>query len=203
MISRVLLLAAATAALSGVVSADQVTLSPTDDADVFMDVPDENRGANEHFQTGCIMNDYFRNVLIRFDLSPYAGAGVNSATMRLYVFYAYGDFPTDELRIARNDTDWDELTVTWNNKPGLAESAGIDAPSEYGWWEVDVTDWVQDIVDGVSPNLGFQIYQDDSDYAGFAMRSKEHSTETPELVLDYSPAGLPSMTFGSIKALFR
>ncbi len=187
---------------AGIANADSVTLNPTDDADVWQDMPGTNRGSQQSFQVGSISSGDWRNTLIKFDLSAYSGAIVNSAVLRLWVFASFGDFPTDEIHIARNNADWDELTVTWNNKPGFAEITPIIAPSIYDWWEIDVTDWVQNIVDGTDPNYGFQIYQDDKDYAGFSMRTKE-GTIDPELVLDYTPAALQATTFGRIKTLFN
>ncbi len=181
--------------------ADQETLYPTDDADVWEYIPDSNRGTEQSFQVACCGAGYWRNSLIKFDLSSYSGATVNSATLRLWVYSSFGDFPTDNIFISRNDADWDELAVTWNNKPGMIEHGSITAPSAYDWWEIDISYQVQDILDGTNPNYGFQIYQDDTDYAGFSMRTKE-STIDPELVLDYTPAALQSTTFGRIKSLF-
>lgn len=188
---------------ASVAIADQDTLYPTDDADVWQGSPHLNRGTEQSFQVGCISSSFWRNALIKFDLSTYSGAIINNATIRLRVFASWGNFPTDDILIATNDTDWDELTVTWNNKPGFAEVSPITAPSIlFEWWEIDVTGWVQDIVDGTDPNYGFQIFQDDTDYAGFSMRTKE-GTADPELVLEYVPASLESATFGRIKSLFN
>ncbi|MFO8182592.1 MAG: DNRLRE domain-containing protein [Candidatus Aegiribacteria sp.] len=182
--------------------ADQVTLYPSDDADVWQGSPDVNRGAEQSFQVGYDGSGFWRNALIKFDVTGISGTVINSATLRLRLINSWGDFPTDEIYIARNSSDWEEMTVTWNNKPGFAESMPIAAPSVIDWWEIDVTEWIQDIVDGTDPNYGFQIYQADTDYAGFSMRTKEGVFD-PELVVNYSPADLQSTTFGSIKALLR
>lgn len=135
-------------------------------------------------------------------MSAISGATVNSAVIRLMVFASWGPFPTIEIYIARNDSDWDEMTVTWNNKPSFAEYAAVVAPSSYDWWEIDVTSWVQDMVNGTLPNYGFYILKNDMNYAGFSMRTRE-GVQPPELVVDYTPVGLQNSTFGSIKALFR
>ena len=190
------------AVFAGAAIADQVTLYPTDDAAVWIYTPDTNKGTEQSMDVGCDISGNWRNSLIKFDLSSYSGATINNATIRLWVFYSWGDFPTDQIFIARNNADWDELTVTWNNSPGFAESSSITAPSTLGWWEIDLSNWIQDIVDGTDPNYGFQIYQDDTDYAGFAMRTKE-GTVDPELVMDYTPSALEATTFGRIKTLFN
>ncbi|MCD4846870.1 MAG: DNRLRE domain-containing protein [Candidatus Aegiribacteria sp.] len=202
MLKKTLLTVFVLVIFASITIADSTTLYPTDDADVWQDTPDSNRGTEQNFQVGCISTEDWRNVLIKFDLSAYSGLTINNATIRLMVFSSYGDFPTDNIFIARNIADWDELIVTWNNKPGFAEYTAITAPSILDWWEIDVTGWVQNIVDGTDPNYGFQIYQDDTDYAGFAMRTKE-GTIPPELVLDYEPVSLEHTTFGRIKSLFN
>ncbi|MFO7949322.1 MAG: DNRLRE domain-containing protein [Candidatus Fermentibacteraceae bacterium] len=183
--------------------AEQVTLYPSDDADVWEYSPDDNRGDKQYFQVGCGGSGFRRNSLIKFDVSSISGAVVNSATIRLMVVQSWGDFPTDELYLALHNDDWEEMTVTWNNRPAYADTMPIAAPSEeFEWWEIDVTDWIQSMAYGIDPNYGFQIYQSDTDYAGFGMRTKE-GTVPPELVVDYSQNSFQAATFAGIKALFR
>ncbi len=201
MLKKIVLTVFILVTFSSIAIADQDTLYPSDDADIWQYVPDTNRGTELGFQVGCGGSGYYRNSLIKFDLSAYSGATVNSATIRLWVFGSFGDFPTDNIYITRNNADWDELIVTWNNRPGFSVKTLITAPSTYDWWEIDVTDWVQDFVDGTEPNYGFQILQNDTDYAIFNMGTKE-GTIDPELVLDYTPAALQATTFGRIKSLF-
>lgn len=187
---------------SAVAAAETDTFISSADADIWEYTPDTNRGSEQYFQVGCCGSGFWRNSLVEFDLVPISGATVHSAVIRLMVVDAWGDFPTDEIFIARNGSAWDEMTVTWNSQPGMAETEPIGAPSSYGWWEIDVTPWVQDMVFGILPNHGFHIFQNDKDYAGFTMRTRE-GTESPELVVDYTPVNLQNTTFGSIKALFR
>ena len=172
------------------------------DADIWEYTPDDNRGDEQYFQVGCGGAGYWRNSLVRFDLAPISGATVNSAVLRLMVVDYWGDFPTDEVFIARNADYWEEMTVTWNNRPNIAEVDPIPAPGICDWWEIDVTAWVQGMADGTLDNYGFQIYQNDTDYAGFTMRSREMS-DPPELFVDYTPMDLQNETFASIKALYR
>lgn len=183
-------------------AAETDTFISTADADIWEYTPDTNRGDSQYFQVGCCGSGFWRNSLVEFNLVPISGATVHSAIIRLMVVDSWGDFPTDEIFIARNGSGWDEMTVTWNNRPAMAETEPIGAPSSTGWWEIDVTPWVQDMVFGILPNHGFHIYQNDTDYAGFTMRTRDGSA-APELVVDYTPMALQNSTFGSIKALFR
>ena len=83
--------------LSAAVSiAEPATLYPTDDADVWQFQPDSCLGSAQSFQVGFFAQ-YRRNSLIKFDLTPYFGETVNSATLRLYVLSSYGEFPADGI----------------------------------------------------------------------------------------------------------
>jgi hypothetical protein len=186
-------------------SADTVSLPPTDDACVSEISPTSNYGGLSYLLVGyTALRGGRLNTLIKFDLSGYADATINSAYIRLRVYNSWGDFPTDEIYVVRNDADWDEDTVTWDNKPGFdGPSLGLPAPGELDWWEVYVTDFVQGIVDGTYDNYGFQIYKNDPDFAGFYMYSKESIAFNPTLELDYTPTAVESASLGRVKAAFK
>jgi len=201
MLKKIVLTVFVLVIFTSIAIADSAILYPTDDADVWQDTPADNRGTEQYFQVGCISSGDLRLSLIKFDLSSYSGVTVNDATIRLMVFSSWSTFPTDGIYICRNDADWDELSVTWHNKPNVAAFTPLTAPSILDWWEINVTGWVQNIVDGTDPNYGFQIIQVSGDYEGFTLRTKE-GTISPELVLEYVPVSLENTTFGRIKSLF-
>ena len=180
--------------------ADSASLLPTDDSYVMEYNPVDNFGSESKFVVGY--QNGWVNSLMKFDLSPYSGATINDAYIRLYVFSHGGAFPTDEIRITMNNADWDESTVTWSNKPGFNGSIDLVAPGIIGWWDVYVTDWVQAIVDGTEPNYGFQVYKNDTDNDYFFIYSKESSTNRPRLEIDYTLSDLQPATLGSIKRMF-
>jgi len=201
-VKTIIILAAGMAVLSIVVSADTDSLYPTDDTYVYEATPTYNYGIDPDFLVGYGGSGWL-NTLLKFDLVPYTDATINSAYLRLYVYYHAGDFPTDQIRITKNDADWDEGNVTWNDKPGFNGTINLSAPGVYGWWEVYVTTWVQDMVNGTTPNYGFQIYKGNTSTAHFYMYSKENSTNRPTLVLDYTPSAIECAALGVIKAAFR
>ncbi len=180
--------------------ADSASLLPTDDSYVMEFDPAYNFGSETKFVVGYQYG--WVNALMKFDLSPYSGATINDAYIRLYVFSHGGAFPTDEIRITMNNADWDESTVTWNNKPGFNGRIDLVAPGINGWWDIYVTDWVQAIVDGTEPDYGFQVYKGDTDNDYFFIYSKESSTNRPRLEIDFSSSDLQPATLGSIKRMF-
>jgi hypothetical protein len=191
-------------------SADTVTLPVTEDSYVFEGLPDENNGYGPLLVIGYYNSPFggYYFSLVTFDgLSSYSGVTINDANLRLYVDGSQGVFPPNQVQIARNTTDWDEDTVTWNNKPGRSDHANIPAPSSYGWWDIDVTTYVQNWVDGTHNNYGFTITgSNGTDTTYFFPLTKEcgNPNEYPELVIVYTPpATIESSSLGNIKAAFK
>jgi len=184
----------------GFVIADIVDLAPTDDAHVWLYEPNSNVGYSTNLTVGYISG--WANTLMKFDLSAYAGATINSAVIRIYVWDLWGTVPTDQIYIGWNLADWDESTVTWNNNPNFNQFALLTAPSAIGWWEIDVTDLVQLFANGTYPNYGFQIYKATPVEDSIYMKSKENAGDNPYLHIDYTPMHLENTTFGAIKAMF-
>ncbi len=201
-ITKITVLAIAGAVfMSAVASADTVTLNPTDDAYVWGFNPDVNYGNGDFLFNGA--NPGLTGLiytLLKFDLSAYSGASINSADLRLYVDGSSGGWPPNFIFISINDADWSENSVTWNNFPGRLETTEISPPTLYDWWVTDVTSMVQDFVDGTYDNYGFQLWRVEAFFTIFAICSKENGSNQPELVLDFLPSDLESSTWAGIKA---
>lgn len=187
---------------------DIATEYPDNDARIFEGQPDTNFGTMSSLSIGWRTdpNVLHANSLLKFDLSAYAGENINSATLRLYVYGYYVEMP-DDIFIALNDSDWQEGTVTWNTKPDYFDETDISdsVPYSYGvWWEIDVADYVQYLVDGTYQNYGFQLYQNDEEYHCAETSSKEHTNQNaPELVLDYGSSAIETASLGEVKAVFK
>ena len=188
--------------ITPVVSADTVEITPTDDAYVHSGSPSQNFGNEIILAIGSSVSGYY-NTFIKFDLSSFSGATIQQANLRFFSSYSWGTFPTDSILITRNAADWSEGTITWNNKPGYLEPTPISSPSSIGWWTIDVTGWVQDMVDGTDPNFGFRVYRNGTVLDGFYMHSKENTDNRPELQIQYTPSTLQSMSWSRIKSVFE
>lgn len=175
------------------VSGQAAGYTVTDDATV-----DEiNKGTNNGSFYGVIvrcmnLNPGELDALLRFDVNCIpAGATVKSATLGLYYFHNNDDPAAGrQLNVYHITKAWDEGTVTWDNRPSynatVIDSAYV--PGSYGWMTWDVTNSVQEFVDGTKTNYGWQVM--DVETSGNSMiyfYSKEYGTDPnkrPYLQLD-------------------
>ena len=176
---------------------------PTDDTYVKKEDPGGTRGDREYM---VIRNEfgapwdpfkptgYQIDGLIKFDVSSVPlCATIVSATLNLYYYeYQHTDPNIDgrNLKLYRVWSDWDEDTVTWNTRPvNQVLTASADLPSLYNWMSWDVTDDVQNFIDGTEPNYGWKIHDWDPWEDGFIptifFRTKEYGSNIPYLEIEY------------------
>lgn len=191
--------------------------TPTDDTYVDMRCTDCNNGSGESM---TVMNRYGhpthpenwqKDTLVRFDLSSIPpGSEITSATLYLYYYHYHDNNPAGRnLTCYRITGDWDEMTVTWDTQPGhhteVTDSATV--PGYYTWMDWDVTGDVQDFVDEVQMNYGWQI-KDEVPWEWYDIprtyyRTKEFGDFIPYLEVTCEATPTRSCTWGSIRGLFR
>lgn len=117
---------------------------------------------------------------IRFDVG--AVGSIAKATLR---FYCNND-SRDSFDVFVTAVNWDEKTVTWNNKPAAngAAVASAGASSKNKWVEVDVTSAVR-----ASASVSFALLPRSTD--AFAANSMNADANQPILVLETSTAAPP------------
>ena len=146
-------------------SADEIILTPVKDAYICDCLPDTtNPGEGSNFLHQGDFITCITDSLIAWDLSSIpAEAAINDATLRLYAKSFYGA-PSGDLTYFPITEDWDENTVTPNNKPGYDGGNKITAsyPSVGTWLEADITSFVQDWNDGTIPNYGLFCSSEDA-----------------------------------------
>ncbi|MCP4230015.1 MAG: DNRLRE domain-containing protein [bacterium] len=189
--------------LSTVTLADTATVYPTDDAAVTQNNPDNNYGSYYLTDVGET-SGFKRNSFFKFDLSAYSGVTLNFANCYLYICDYENEFPPDQTWIARNTSDWDEDTLTWNNRPGY--TGWYTWTPNMGWWVIAMRDWAQGWIDGTYHSYGFQIGANIPGAATvwFSVYTKEWTGETydPYLHLGW-PTPVESTSLGEIKAAFK
>jgi len=192
-------------ALSMAANASQVILNPSQDTFIWSYAPGSNYGGLDYLVIGC-QNGWWLDSLMQFDLSSYSGVVVESAYLRLYVYSSEGPFPPTGIFIGRVAASWDEMTVTWNNKPGAADCTYIAGPGSVdAWWVIDVASYVNDWVSGTYDNYGFIIGTLDTEGNYFHVWSREYANPDyrPQLELNYHDVSVQPTSLGIIKAIYK
>ncbi len=165
----------------------QTTVAPTDDMTTYQngcaagDPAFDKLWLVNFSNAGC-----FGNVLMKFDLSAYAGQTVSNVKLKLYHnWHNPHNSPTPTKIYAINET-WDE--DTWNHLNNVSHLTTIYATptftSQLGWVEIDITNLVNDWLSGAVVNEGLVIIPNSgSKLASF--HSKEFSDATLHPYLEF------------------
>jgi len=103
--------------------------------------------------------------------------------------------------------DWDQDTVTWNNKPGydIHPAAYFTFTYDEDWIEIDVTELVEDWLDNDETPYGFYVGPYESHYCQACCYSGEYLENPvirPALKMNYTPdSAVEKTSWGAIKAL--
>jgi hypothetical protein len=185
--------------------AETLTIQPDDGKDAFVtngQYVEYNFGTDQY-----LIGSWFsfsdppteRAGLIQFGLDPIPdNATVTSA--ELWIYQA-GNIGTDEeLAVFRITEEWQENSVTWAAKP-MVDGVIVDTllildSCNICWRQWDVTDLVNDWLNGTWDNYGFWI----RDVTGIGIgNALFHSSDCsglncvkPKLVIEYSLAGVPT-----------
>lgn len=120
---------------------------------------------------------------IQFDLRVLpANATIDSAELHLNIYAAGG--PVD-VEVGRADGAWDELSLNWNNKPGVTWGGPVTTVSAIGDVSWPVKPLVSSWQNGSTPNFGLTLRGTSGTGAGVRADSKEWGV-APKLVITYS-----------------
>ena len=175
------------------------TLISIADATLFEGYPSSNLGDVSDMWVGyddkLDPNAKIARGLIKFDLSSVPnGATIQNATLRIY-YMGHWEFPNwvDTITAYRAQGSWQEMAVTWNNKPGFGNSYGsvdVVADKNWRWYELDVKNLVQNWVNGSFANDGIMLRGEEASGAESSRRSffTREGEHPPELVVTYGGA---------------
>jgi flagellar hook assembly protein FlgD len=192
-------------------AASSLNLTPVADAMVRENVPDHNYGAWNDMTIGKAWNQgsYFSNAYsyIKFNLSALNSQSIiHSARLEVYQYVRSSNASGNYLvNVRRASSNWQEMGITWNNKPGFTgASSSFWADGYSGQWfnppkkyTVDVTSHVREWTNG-SPNYGFALSMASGNAGGFWC-SKNYNNATcfassqPRLIIDYTQNHAPNI----------
>lgn len=135
-------------------------------------------------------DDY--EAFIKSDLSDVpANATIIEAKLYLYFYRAENDGYNTGVHLVT--ADWDEDTLTWNNKPAYGASLATlstEVADGYGWKNCTITSTVQDWIDGTTTNYGLALKATGSDASQQTVHfwSKENYEYRPYILITYTLA---------------
>ena len=123
-------------------------------------------------------------------------ASIKSAKLSLYglstgIGAPQGNSGSTETWLKRATENWDESTITWNNKPSTTDVNQVALPFSTSQWnfnilDIDVTNLVRDMISN-NQNYGFVFQlQTEQIYRNIGFGSSEHDASIrPKLVVEY------------------
>ena len=180
------------------VVAHAITLHVTDDTYTQQESPNAHPGsaASLSINNRNLTKEHITYALFDLSLLP-PNAAIDKAVLRFFVNQVAQPGKI-KLSVVTGGA-WAEQTLTWNNTPASiaavpAVTATIFAADEGSYITVDLTQVVQDWMNGIPANLGLAL-RGDSPALNIALDSKENtSTSHPmelEVVLAGGPGGTP------------
>lgn len=207
--STILIILSALLFLAGSAAADYVKLQPDPstgkDANTNIGDPDGNYGDNVNLFVASPANSAACTFIDFIALDNYIGNTCDDAYLWLYVETPSSQDDTG-LRLGAVDGDWQEMTLTWNNMPGVHDSDSIPYPTQYyTWWGINVQSIVEDWLNGTYDNDGFCFFDNDGPGTESALVYSSDLSNDPDLrpylELYYSPGTkVEESSWGSIKA---
>lgn len=170
---------------------NETLIYPTQDAYVYQDKKNTNYGT----ATTLKIRDYgsvdFIS-FIKFALTDIpTGATITEAYIDTYITAT--DFSASTgCDIKRANADWDENTLTWNNKPDpTGGSITTFECNAVGWVETDITTTVQNWWSGATDNFGVMFELNITDTNKTATISSKEGTYKPYLRVVYTVDNSP------------
>jgi len=167
---------------------------PSDDAFVLKNCSNTNYGSRADLIVGRhVVNGRYQTYL-KFNLSLLSGSIIDSAALKLYKSGYSTD--TSNVNLYRITKDWDEETITWNNKPSnystvISSTSVKSGGIWYTWTGEEFKDLIQGWVDGTYDNYGMVLM---TSYGGdYEFYSKEYflSSYRPYLEIESTPIPEP------------
>jgi len=177
--------------MTPIVCAGTAKIYPTDDAYIEKENPNTNFGSALSLRVGDEPSHGTDRSYLKFDLSSLNGKTISSAKLSIFATPSEG---TAKLYSVSNN-NWNEETLTWNNKPTESNFIESKIVSNSGRYEFNVLSYIQ-----TSQN-SFAIIEDgENDLIMFA--SKEYNDDnvnSPYVEVVYDGADVcPSADYSNV-----
>ncbi|MCK6209405.1 Ig-like domain-containing protein [Georgenia sp. EYE_87] len=158
---------------------ETVTLTPTADAFVRSTTPGANYGASNILSADKAPVDVS---YLRFDLRPYAGRTVTSATLQLRVTTS-GSTGTQTVKLVP-ETAWTESTLTYSTRPATGTTLGsLASTTRHTTYVISLT--ASELTASLGSELTLALNSTTSS-DGVEVASREQASYAPRLTLTFS-----------------
>ena len=175
-------------------SAEATPYYPSDDAFVLKNCSNANYGSRADLIVGRHVVTGRYQTYLKFDLSLLSGSIIDSAALKLYKSGYSTD--TSNVNLYRVTGDWNEETITWNNKPSydstVISSTSVNSNGWYTWRGEEFKDLIQGWVDDPYHNYGMVLMTDYSYIYRFYSKEFPDSNYRPSLEIESTPIPEPS-----------
>ena len=177
--------------------ADTITIEPCDDMYTDVEHPTLPPTTTQLWVAEFSGAGHFERIMIQFDLSELENATIEDATLHLYRFFSCPQTGTTATSFYAITEEWNE--ETWDPHthiqydPYVWISHTFSGPGgNYGmWFEVDISDLVQEWANGGIENYGFVIRaQAGNKWSKFYSKEYSNSNMHPYLVVNYTPVSI-------------
>ena len=170
-------------------SGDYDSINPCADTYVSSSAPDDNYGSS---QTLYIGTNY--KALLKFDLSQYQSKQIAYAVLKIKTSGG-SNYADAVIELHRVLEDWNESDVTYNTLPNYSDvvAANITISGIGTWYEFDVTDEVQYLVDHPEENHGWILVWN-STSSGYITISSREGSNPPILEIYYVDGSSATVT---------
>lgn len=178
-----------------------VILNTSETTFVSSALPDTNFSTNPVIYAGT--DEAFQNTIsfLRYTLPSLPVSEVDSAILQLSIIIKTGAAPSPVV-INRVTSPLDTDTVTYNTQPAFIPTASqidINTGDLYTTIQIDITELVNQWINGTSPNYGLALTNSDgTTVVGFATNEILHEPFYPVLILTYPETPVSPETYAYI-----
>jgi hypothetical protein len=179
--------------------AQQLTLSPSDNAYVYDAAPAANFGGASTLLVKTSSPGFNRNAFLKLNLAPLP-ANVASVQLQLYGLISGGSTSTTAVQtnLYGAAANWGELSVTWNTQPALGALLGSLTATRTGqWFTLDVTDYVRAALAAGQTSVGFALHNPTATSPLSDFTANEAATNQPRFVVTPVAGAGPTAAAGT------
>jgi hypothetical protein len=192
--------------LAALLSAEVITMNPSDDMYTDPEHAGTPPAPTELWTANFPTSGQFQRIMIRFDLSQYAGEAADSAILQLTRFFSCPSSGTTAATIYAIDVPWDEASWDFTQHISYDEASAVpvlfsgEGGNAVAQFELDLTDLMNQFLAGSRPNYGIVIQANaNQKFSKFYSREYPDATARPALQLNIpevnaTPQTAPAMT---------